>query len=56
MVIRNWQAAKALELDIPRSLFERHEQIGLVLDGLCADFVPTAVEQFNASAFSGLLI
>lgn len=53
MIVQTWEAAKALHLNMPRSLFGRHQRIGLLLNGICADFVPTAIDEFNATQFSG---
>uniref|UniRef100_A0A0N4UKH3 Glutamate--cysteine ligase n=1 Tax=Dracunculus medinensis TaxID=318479 RepID=A0A0N4UKH3_DRAME len=49
-------AAKALNLNISKKLFERHEKIALWLSGICADYVPTAVDEFDATAFQGVEI
>lgn len=53
MIIRSWDAIEALRLNIPKHVFERHQLIGLLLDGICADFVPSAVDEFNATEFEG---
>lgn len=53
MIIKNVEAAKALNLNISKKLFERHEKIALWLSGICADYVPTAVDEFDATAFQG---
>ncbi|VDK67178.1 unnamed protein product [Anisakis simplex] len=45
--------ANALQLQIPENFFKRYEKIGFFLPGICADFVPSAVDEFNASAFEG---
>uniref|UniRef100_A0A0R3RYH3 DHC_N2 domain-containing protein n=1 Tax=Elaeophora elaphi TaxID=1147741 RepID=A0A0R3RYH3_9BILA len=54
LIIRNWDAIQALRLTIPKHVFERHQLIGLFLDGICADFVPSAVDEFNATEFEGV--
>lgn len=56
MIIPNWEAARALHLNISKIMFKRHKLIGLLLDGVCADFVPTAIDEFNAAEFSGVQI
>ncbi|VDN07015.1 unnamed protein product [Thelazia callipaeda] len=56
MIVGSWEAAQALRLNISKQLFERHQLIGLLLDGVCADFVPNAIDEFNATKFSGVNI
>ncbi|VDN00208.1 unnamed protein product, partial [Onchocerca ochengi] len=51
MIINNWEAIQALHLNISKHVFERHQLVGLLLDGICADFVPSAVNEFNATEF-----
>lgn len=53
MTISSFEVAKALQLDIPEHMFQRYEKIRFFLPGICADFVPTAVDEFNASDFEG---
>lgn len=53
LIIHNWEAIQALRLNLPKNVFERHQLVGLLLDGICADFVPSAVEEFNATEFEG---
>ncbi|MCP9264052.1 Glycine receptor subunit alphaZ1 [Dirofilaria immitis] len=54
MIIHNWEAIQALHLNIPKDIFERHQLIGLLLNGICADFVPSAIDEFNATEFEGV--
>uniref|UniRef100_A0A9J2Q5T5 Uncharacterized protein n=1 Tax=Ascaris lumbricoides TaxID=6252 RepID=A0A9J2Q5T5_ASCLU len=56
MTISSFEVAKALQLDIPEYMFQRYEKIRFFLPGICADFVPTAVDEFNASDFEGVEI
>uniref|UniRef100_A0A0M3KFU4 SERPIN domain-containing protein n=1 Tax=Anisakis simplex TaxID=6269 RepID=A0A0M3KFU4_ANISI len=56
MTINSFEVANALQLQIPENLFKRYEKIGFFLPGICADFVPSAVDEFNASAFEGIEI
>uniref|UniRef100_A0A183UU37 MACPF domain-containing protein n=1 Tax=Toxocara canis TaxID=6265 RepID=A0A183UU37_TOXCA len=56
MTISSLDVAKALQLNIPEHFFKRYEKIGFFLPGICADFVPTAVDEFDASAFEGVEI
>uniref|UniRef100_A0A915Q0D9 Neurotransmitter-gated ion-channel ligand-binding domain-containing protein n=1 Tax=Setaria digitata TaxID=48799 RepID=A0A915Q0D9_9BILA len=54
MILRSWKAAEALRLNLTKHIFERHQLVGLLLDGICADFVPSAVDEFNATEFAGI--
>ncbi|VDO21162.1 unnamed protein product [Brugia timori] len=54
LIINKWEAVQALRLSIAKHVFERHQLIGLFLDGICADFVPSAVDEFNATEFEGV--
>ncbi|CAG9532178.1 unnamed protein product [Cercopithifilaria johnstoni] len=54
LLVHSWNAIQALRLNIPKHVFERHQLIGLLLDGICADFVPNAVNEFNATEFEGV--
>ncbi|KAL7072970.1 hypothetical protein ACQ4LE_008180 [Meloidogyne hapla] len=46
----------ALGLKIAPRLYYRHQRVGLALQGICSDYVPTAIEAFNASEFEGIEI
>ncbi|KAK6104391.1 Neurotransmitter-gated ion-channel ligand binding domain family protein [Brugia pahangi] len=54
LIINKWEAVQALRLNIAKHVFKRHQLIGLFLDGICADFVPSAVDEFNATEFEGV--
>jgi hypothetical protein len=47
--------ANSLGLRIAPRLFQRHQRVGLFLPGICSDYVPKAIEAFNASDFEGIL-
>lgn len=47
------ETAEKLGLAIPSHSFKRFEKVGLYLPGVCSDFVPTAIDAFNASDFEG---
>lgn len=53
LIFNNWEAIEALHLNIPKHIFARHQVIGLLLDGICASFVPSAVDEFDAAEFKG---
>ncbi|KAI6170026.1 Glycine receptor subunit alphaZ1 [Aphelenchoides besseyi] len=50
------KAAESLRLKIPKHNFNRYEKVVLHLPGVCADYVPTAIDAFNASDFEGIEI
>ncbi|KAI6238465.1 Glycine receptor subunit alphaZ1 [Aphelenchoides fujianensis] len=50
------KAAESLRLKIPKHHFNRYEKVVLHLPGVCADYVPTAIDAFNASDFEGIEI
>uniref|UniRef100_A0A1I7VLB7 DhaK domain-containing protein n=1 Tax=Loa loa TaxID=7209 RepID=A0A1I7VLB7_LOALO len=52
----NWKALQALRLNITKQVFERHQLIVLLLNGICADFVPSTVDEFNATEIAGVEI
>lgn len=54
MYILSSDAAKALKLRIKEHSFRRYEKVVLYLPGVCADYVPTAIDAFNASDFEGV--
>ncbi|CAD5213552.1 unnamed protein product [Bursaphelenchus xylophilus] len=56
MYILSTDAANALKLKIDPHSFNRYEKVVLHLPGICADYVPTAVDSFNASDFEGIEI
>ncbi|KAL3087141.1 hypothetical protein niasHS_005380 [Heterodera schachtii] len=49
-------AARALNLHIPPRYFQRYQKVGLHLPGICSEYVPSAIESFNASEFEGVEI
>ncbi|KAE9550514.1 hypothetical protein FO519_006265 [Halicephalobus sp. NKZ332] len=56
MYIHSEEAAKYLNLNIPSHHFNRYEKVVLYLPGVCSDYVPTAIDAFNASDFEGIEI
>uniref|UniRef100_A0A915ECT9 Uncharacterized protein n=1 Tax=Ditylenchus dipsaci TaxID=166011 RepID=A0A915ECT9_9BILA len=50
------EAADQLGLNIAPHSYKRYEKVGLFLPGICADYVPTAIDSFNASDFEGIEI
>ncbi|KAH7724601.1 CBN-LGC-45 protein [Aphelenchoides avenae] len=54
MYILSTDAAEALNLVIPKHHFQRYEKVVLYLPGVCADYVPTAIDEFNATDFEGV--
>lgn len=55
LVFSNHSIGSALGLRIASRLFQRHQRVGLFLPGLCSEYVPKAIEAFNASDFEGYL-
>uniref|UniRef100_A0A914I693 Uncharacterized protein n=1 Tax=Globodera rostochiensis TaxID=31243 RepID=A0A914I693_GLORO len=49
-------ATKALNLRVPPRYFQRYQRVGLHLPGICSEYVPSAIESFNASEFEGIEI
>uniref|UniRef100_A0A7E4UX14 Neur_chan_LBD domain-containing protein n=1 Tax=Panagrellus redivivus TaxID=6233 RepID=A0A7E4UX14_PANRE len=56
MYLLSAQAAEMLQLPIPEHHFQRFEKVVLFLPGICSDYVPTAIDAFNASDFEGITI
>ncbi|KAK0394170.1 hypothetical protein QR680_000601 [Steinernema hermaphroditum] len=56
MQITTYEAAVKLNLNISKHSFQRYEKVILYLPGICADYVPTAIDEFNATAFEGVEI
>ncbi len=54
LTIETLDAARAIGLlHIDESSFRRHQKVALYLPGICADYVPKAIESFNKSDFEG---
>ncbi|CAK5072767.1 unnamed protein product [Meloidogyne enterolobii] len=53
LVFSSADVSNALGLKIVSRLYSRHQRVGLALQGICSDYVPTAIEAFNASEFEG---
>ncbi|KAJ1373133.1 hypothetical protein KIN20_035468 [Parelaphostrongylus tenuis] len=47
------EAVEGLSLNIPAVSFARFEKVGLYLPGICADYVPKAIDEFDSSSFEG---
>ncbi|MFH4976207.1 hypothetical protein AB6A40_002916 [Gnathostoma spinigerum] len=56
MEVPSVAVAHALSLNISEASFKRHQKVVLYLPGICADYVPSAVDEFNASEFKGVQI
>uniref|UniRef100_A0A914LK98 Uncharacterized protein n=1 Tax=Meloidogyne incognita TaxID=6306 RepID=A0A914LK98_MELIC len=56
LVFSSADVSNALGLKIASRLYSRHQRVGLALQGICSDYVPTAIEAFNASEFEGIEI
>ncbi|VDM55830.1 unnamed protein product [Angiostrongylus costaricensis] len=56
LFISSAEAVEGLALKIPMDAFLRFEKIGLYLPGICADYVPKAIDEFNSSSFEGVEI
>uniref|UniRef100_A0A1I7WXC8 Neur_chan_LBD domain-containing protein n=1 Tax=Heterorhabditis bacteriophora TaxID=37862 RepID=A0A1I7WXC8_HETBA len=56
LLITSAEAAYALSLNIRSQTFLRYEKVGLYLPGICADYVPKAIDAFNSSSFEGIEI
>ena len=56
MYILSNEAADLLDLKIPKHHFQRYEKVVLYLPGICSDYVPTAIDAFNASDFEGVFL
>jgi len=54
LVFSSADVSNALGLKIASRLYSRHQRVGLALQGICSDYVPTAIEAFNASEFEGM--
>jgi hypothetical protein len=56
MIFSTDAVAASLGLRIAPRLFQRHQRVGLFLPGICSDYVPKAIEAFNASDFEGMIL
>ncbi|CAJ0586625.1 unnamed protein product, partial [Mesorhabditis spiculigera] len=50
------EALEALGLDVPAEAYKRYEKVSLYLPGICAEYVPKAVDEFDSSNFEGVEI
>ncbi|CAJ0608677.1 unnamed protein product [Cylicocyclus nassatus] len=56
LLLSTAEAVEGLSLKIPSDALHRFEKIGLFLPGICADYVPKAIDEFNSSSFAGVEI
>ncbi|EPB65521.1 hypothetical protein ANCCEY_15415, partial [Ancylostoma ceylanicum] len=50
------EAIEGLALKISLDALQRFEKVGLYLPGICADYVPKAIDEFDSSSFQGVEI
>ncbi|KIH53468.1 hypothetical protein ANCDUO_16403, partial [Ancylostoma duodenale] len=50
------EAIEGLALKISLDALQRFEKVGLYLPGICADYVPKAIDEFDKSSFKGVEI
>lgn len=53
LYILSYEAARSLNLKIPKHDFNRFEKVVLHLPGICSNYVPTGIEGFDATHFEG---
>lgn len=53
LYLLSYESAVALNLNIQKHSWKRHENVVLYLAGVCADYVPTVIDEFNDTAFEG---
>jgi hypothetical protein len=53
LYLLSYESAVALNLNIQKHSWQRHENVVLYLAGVCADYVPTVIDEFNDTAFEG---
>uniref|UniRef100_A0A8R1DHR9 Uncharacterized protein n=2 Tax=Caenorhabditis japonica TaxID=281687 RepID=A0A8R1DHR9_CAEJA len=56
LLISSPEAVAALGLDVDTTAFQRFENVGLYLPGICSEYVPKAIDEFNSSSFEGVEI
>ncbi|VDM67868.1 unnamed protein product, partial [Strongylus vulgaris] len=56
LLLSTAEAVEGLSLKIPADALHRFQKIGLYLPGICADYVPKAIDEFNSSSFAGVEI
>ncbi|CAP30863.2 Protein CBG11710 [Caenorhabditis briggsae] len=53
LLISSPEAVAALGLEVDSTAFQRFENVGLYLPGICSEYVPKAIDEFNSSSFEG---
>ncbi|KAF1766999.1 hypothetical protein GCK72_006957 [Caenorhabditis remanei] len=56
LLISSPEAVAALGLEVDTTAFQRFENVGLWLPGICSEYVPKAIDEFNSSSFEGIEI
>ncbi|EGT35786.1 hypothetical protein CAEBREN_28360 [Caenorhabditis brenneri] len=56
LLISSPEAVTALGLEVDTTAFQRFENVGLYLPGICSEYVPKAIDEFNSSSFEGIEI
>uniref|UniRef100_A0A1I7UKL4 Neur_chan_LBD domain-containing protein n=1 Tax=Caenorhabditis tropicalis TaxID=1561998 RepID=A0A1I7UKL4_9PELO len=56
LLISSPEAVSALGLEVDATAFQRFENVGLYLPGICSEYVPKAIDEFNSSSFEGIEI
>ncbi|KAK6023662.1 Neurotransmitter-gated ion-channel ligand binding domain protein, partial [Ostertagia ostertagi] len=56
LLISSKEAIDGLQLKVPADALQRFEKVGLYLPGICADYVPKAIDEFDSSDFEGIEI
>lgn len=56
LLISSPEAVAALGLEVDTTAFQRFENVGLYLPGICSEYVPKAIDEFNSSSFEGIEI
>ncbi|UMM20017.1 hypothetical protein L5515_015398 [Caenorhabditis briggsae] len=56
LLISSPEAVAALGLEVDSTAFQRFENVGLYLPGICSEYVPKAIDEFNSSSFEGIEI
>ncbi|CAI2347006.1 unnamed protein product [Caenorhabditis sp. 36 PRJEB53466] len=57
LLISSPEAVAALGLEVDAATaFQRFENVGLYLPGICSEYVPKAIDEFNSSSFEGVEI
>ncbi|ETN81092.1 hypothetical protein NECAME_08713 [Necator americanus] len=56
LLLSSTEAVEGLALKIPSDALKRYENVGLYLPGICADYVPKSIDEFDSSSFEGVEI